>query len=167
MGKPGGNARRLRVAGAVLGFALAALVGCGEDSPPGETSPASARPAPRVTLGARTWTVRLARTPEELERGLAGVRYLPAEEGMLFIFPDSRRRKFWMKGCRVPLDVAFLDADRRVVSMHTMTLPRRDPPRRYLSRAPARYALEVRAGALDRAGVGVGDVAEFVDVPPN
>ncbi|MBS3733795.1 MAG: DUF192 domain-containing protein [Phycisphaerae bacterium] len=145
--------------------------GCGGESHSPDTPDESAgttAPTARVTLGGRTWTVRLAQTEAQRERGLAGVRYLPSDEGMLFIFPDTQTRRFWMKGCRIPLDVAFLDEERRVVSMHTMALAQHDPPRRaYPSGKPARYALEVPAGTLDAAGVEVGDVAAFTGVAKN
>ena len=39
---------------------------------------------------------------------------------MMFVFPDEQPRGFWMKHTRIPLDIVFLDAGGRVVSIHRM-----------------------------------------------
>lgn len=91
---------------------------------------------------------------------------------MLFVHPDDLHRRYWMKGCLVPMDIAFIDRQGRVVAMHRMPM---EPPQRagetlaeyhgrlagYPSRRPARYALEVPFGDLDRLGVTLGDTIEL------
>jgi uncharacterized membrane protein (UPF0127 family) len=117
---------------------------------------------PQVTIRDKTWSVELATTSQQRMHGLAGREALAADAGMLFIFPDSAVRYFWMQGCFIPLDVAFLDEHRRVVGFGTMAAEPNQVGRVvYTSPAPAKYALEVNAGALAAAGVKVGDVANF------
>ena len=132
------------------------LGGCGSDRTqkrPAETT---------VRCGDAVWRVRLAMTPSTQRRGLGGVSELAEDEGMLFAFPVEKPRHFWMKDCLIPLDIAFLNADRKVVAIHTMPVHTGDGPLPwYDSGDPAIYALEVPAGALERAGVRVGDEFTF------
>jgi uncharacterized membrane protein (UPF0127 family) len=119
-------------------------------------------------LEGRTWTVEVAMTAAQRYAGLGGRTVLPEGTGMLFVYPDARPREYSMRGCNVPLDMAFLDSRRHVVHVQTMPLrtdggplPVCRPP------APAQYVLEVAAGELARANVTVGSLAEFSDSIPN
>ncbi|MFP3937382.1 MAG: DUF192 domain-containing protein [Phycisphaerae bacterium] len=109
----------------------------------------------------------IASTPEQRYRGLSNRPRIAQGTGMLFIFPDADVREFCMRGCLVPLDIAFLDADLRVVKTHTMQVEADLAGREtYSSEKPAQYALEVPAGELSAAGVRVGDQAELLgDIP--
>jgi len=124
--------------------------------------------APAVTLGSRRWLVDLATTRQQRYTGLSGRQHLGENVGMLFIYPEPKVLEFCMRGCYIPLDIAFLDADRRVVAMHTMSVePDLIGQVAYSSDVPAQYALEVGAGQLARAGVRLGDQADFSPaVPP-
>ena len=115
-----------------------------------------------VKIGSTLWTVELAETAIQRSRGLAGRDSLPDGSGMLFVFGDSRVRTFWMRGCLIPLDVAFIDTNLRIVVIHTMPAEADQAGRvHYSSLLPVRYALEVPAGAFARAGVKTGDKVFF------
>ena len=134
------------------------MSGCGQRS----QSP------PQVTINGYTWFVDVAATAEQRYRGLSGRGNLADDVGMLFIYPEPSILQFCMRGCLVDLDIAFLDADLRVVGLQTM---RREPDlagtRTYSSGLPAQFALEVRAGTLARAGVRPGDKATFRGALPD
>ncbi len=116
-----------------------------------------------VKIGSTRWTVELATNSFSRARGLSGRTTLPDGYGMLFVFTDSQVRTFWMRGCLIPLDVAFIDADLRIVQIHTMPAePGQAGDVHYSSVTPARYALEVPAGGLTRAGVKVGDKVSLI-----
>jgi len=120
-------------------------------------------PLPQVRINDRTWTVEVARTDPQRVAGLSGRTELPDDRGMLFVYPGPRPLQFWMKDCHIPLDVAFLDADRRIIAMHTMHVePDRTGRMLYSSRGPAQYALEAAAGQLQRAGAAVGQQVTFL-----
>lgn len=133
---------------------------------------------PRVGLvfkGER-FDVELASTIESRGRGMGGRKSFPAGTAMLFVNPGDRVRRYWMKNCLVDIDVAFIDRFGRITAMHRMPA---EPPRRprestasyqarlkgYPSRRPARYALEVPPGDLDRLGFRVGDVLPMPHAP--
>jgi uncharacterized membrane protein (UPF0127 family) len=93
---------------------------------------------------------------------MSGRQDVPPGTGMLFIFRDSQPRAFVMRGCLVPLDIAFIDEGLRIVAIHTMAVePDGAGQKKYRSLKPAMYALEVAAGELSAAGVTVGDTATF------
>lgn len=141
----------------VLAAAAVTGPGCGCQGRPRHAAPAGA-----VTAAGRTWQVELVTDPGAQSVGLAYRDSLPTDRGMLFAFPQSRPRTFHMLNCRFPIDIAFLDANRRVVRTHTMAVePRGQAERKYRSGAPARYALEVNAGQLAEAGVKTGTEVRF------
>jgi uncharacterized protein len=120
-------------------------------------------PAPTVAYrleppAGRAVTVRLevAADPTTRARGLMGRRELPAGTGMVFLYPADVEEAFWMKDTLVPLSIAFVAADGRVVSVAEMTPCRADPCPSYAPAGPYRYAVELAGGAFGAAGVGAG-----------
>jgi uncharacterized membrane protein (UPF0127 family) len=102
--------------------------------------------------------VRLATTPEEQERGLMFVEHLPDDRGMLFIYEADGIRTFWMRNCKLPLDLIWVSDNGSVVDITPDTPPcPGDPCPTYSPGRPARYTLEVRAGLAAEHGVQVGD----------
>ena len=80
---------------------------------------------------------------------------------MLFVFPDEAPRSFWMRNTLIPLDIVYLDAAGKVVSISRMKpLDETGVP----SLGPAKYAIEMNKGAAARSGVKVGDV---LTIPAN
>jgi hypothetical protein len=121
----------------------------------------------QVTINGRTWLVDLALTAEQRYQGLSGRRRLSEDAGMLFIYPHPKVLEFCMRGCYVPLDIAFIDENRRVVRVCTMAVEEDFVGRQtYSSLDPAQYALEVPAGALQAAGVQPGNEVVFSGAVP-
>lgn len=123
---------------------------------------AKPQPTETVTVRGQTWVVELADTADLRYQGLSDREDLPAGRGMLFIYPNPQRMDFCMRQCRIPLDIAFIGPDMRVLRMCTMEVePYGFHKKEYTSGVPAQYALEVPKGALAAAGVQVGDIVEF------
>jgi uncharacterized protein len=103
-------------------------------------------------------TVRLevAADPAARARGLMGRRQVPAGTGMVFLYPTDVAEAYWMKNTLVPLSIAYVAGDGRVVSVAEMTPCRADPCPSYPPAGPYRYAVELAAGAFAAAGVGPG-----------
>ena len=113
---------------------------------------------PRVVLGGKTFSVEIADSSEEHQLGLMFRDSMPADHGMIFIFPDEAPRSFWMKNTRIPLDIMYFDKDLKMVSISADTPPcrvARCPS--YPSVVPAKYVLELNGGSAASLGVGVGD----------
>jgi len=115
-----------------------------------------------VIFDADTVVAEVARTSEERAQGLMFREHLPQGSGMLFVFSESQIRSFWMRNTFIPLDIAYLDADLRVVDIQPM-----DPETEetHPSARPAMFALEVPQGWFKEVGVAVGAQAEVVFGP--
>jgi uncharacterized membrane protein (UPF0127 family) len=111
-------------------------------------------------------TVRLevAADPAARNRGLMERPKLPQGTGMVFLYPRDVTEAFWMKDTLVPLSIAFVAADGRVVSVAEMTPCAADPCPTYPPAGPYRYAVELPGGAFPAAGVDKG--ARVVPVDP-
>ena len=111
-------------------------------------------------------TVRLevAADPASRARGLMGREQVPQGTGMVFLYPADVAEAFWMKNTLVPLSIAFVAADGRVVSVAEMTPCKADPCPSYAPAGPYRYAVELAAGSFGAARVGPG--ARVVPVDP-
>jgi len=109
-------------------------------------------------IGQREIWVEVAKTPEERSYGLMGRKYLGKDEGMLFIFETEDRHGFWMKNTFIPLSIAFIEKNGRIVwitDMRPLTLDSHVPPQ------PILYALEMNKGWFSSRGIKVGDVVRF------
>jgi uncharacterized membrane protein (UPF0127 family) len=111
--------------------------------------------------------VEIADTEAEREKGLMYRTTLAENRGMLFVYPDEGTLVFWMKNTLIPLSIAFMDSEDRILDIQTMkpvgleqTVPDAKLPR-YVSAKPAQYALEVNRGFFKEHGVKVGDRAKL------
>lgn len=128
-----------------------------------EVRPGPEPGAPTVTYQLRgdgepvSVQVEVAATPEQRRQGLSNRRSVPEGTGMVFLFPEDDTGGFWMRETLVPLSIAYVAADGRVVSVHEMTPCTADPCPVYEPAGPYRYVLELPAGAYAAARVGPGD----------
>ena len=102
----------------------------------------------------------IADDQNEQLRGLMYRTALAKNRGMLFVYPDEEERSFWMRNTLIPLSVAFMDSEVRIVDIDDMK-PLDDDPPGYVSAEPAQYALEVNQGFFEERGVEVGDRADL------
>jgi len=98
--------------------------------------------------------VELAVTPEQRRRGLMGRKSMPYSAGMLFVYPEEQRLKFWMRNTYIPLSIAFIDSDGVIMQIEHMEPL--DETGVY-SHRPARFALEVNRGWFRENLIGLGD----------
>lgn len=99
--------------------------------------------------------VEVAATLDERQRGLMFRQDLAEDAGMLFLFAREVQTGFWMRNTYVPLDIAYIDADQRVIEIqHGKPLDETPltPEKKYL------FVLEVNAGWFERHGMGTGAV---------
>jgi hypothetical protein len=164
------RAARARALAAGLAVAAAAWLAC-EPAAGRPDAPTGARTLAAV-IGGERFELEVAADPLTQYRGLGGRAHVDPRGGMLFVYPTPRPLAFVMRDCVVPIDVAFLDAEGRVINAHEMTpeAPRRAGEsaaayearlRLYPSALPARYAVEVAGGRLRALGVRGGDRIEL------
>jgi uncharacterized protein len=128
----------------------------------------------RIVHGRDTFlvAVELAETERQLSTGLMEREQLAADAGMLFLFREAQsgRRGFWMYRTRIPLDVAFLDAEGIIVAIREME-PCSSPIARfcrtYAPGVPYQAALEVNRGYFAGRGIGLGARVVLERAPQN
>jgi len=108
-----------------------------------------------MKIGNANFILEIAADQASQERGLMYRTLMPADHGMIFVFPTEAMQSFWMENTLIPLDIIFLDATGRVVSVQTMKPKDLNTTS---SIEPSKYAIEINAGAAAASGVKVGDV---------
>jgi len=108
----------------------------------------------QLTVGSDAFTVEVARTEDQRARGLMHRQTLGRREGMLFVFDADQHLAFWMKDTTVPLSIAFLSSEGRILQIEDMEPLSQKSIR---SRLSARYALELPRGAFAEVGASEGD----------
>ncbi len=112
-----------------------------------------------------TASLEIADTAEERRRGLMGREELCSSCGMVFVYPSSGERVFWMKNTSIGLDIMFLSEEGKILGIETAEPPEPGTPdkelERYRSDVPARYVIELPMGYAARNGVEPGDTVEF------
>lgn len=116
---------------------------------------AGAAELPTVTLsiGVHQLTAEVAATPEQRAKGLMHRFNLKPDQGMLFEFERAEIQGFWMKNTYIPLSIAFIAADGRILNIEDMQPHSEDLHR---SKGPALYALEMRKGWFAEKGIVAG-----------
>jgi uncharacterized protein len=164
----GVKSRVLRLLPAALLFAGAcACPDTQAQAPAGATSAAAVNTKARVVIatdgGAVPFTVELAVTPKQRERGLMFRESLGADEGMLFLFDAQQQLSFWMKNTYIPLDMIFINEAMDIIgiveSAEPLTLTSRRVP------GVSRYVLEVKGGTAARLGLRAGQRVRFEGLP--
>jgi uncharacterized membrane protein (UPF0127 family) len=142
--------RWLLVAAVVLGPATCTA---GDDVPD--------RPASEVTFEGSDAVlyVVVADDAEERRRGLMGVHHLPDDQGMAFVFEQPVTTGFWMRDTPIPLSIAFVDEDQRVVGLKEMEPCAAEPCPSYGVDQPYVMAIEANAGWFEEHDIRVGDLA--------
>lgn len=102
--------------------------------------------------------VEIADDADERQRGLMYRESLEENQGMLFVYPEQRTLGFWMKNTLIPLDIAYIDREGRIVDIQQMEPQTTET---HDSAAPAMYALEMNQGWFEANGIRVGDLIEF------
>lgn len=110
-----------------------------------------------ITPSGAILTLEVAATNAKRSLGLMFREEIPAGTGMIFLFDRSAERSFWMKNCKVPLDIAWLNDDLTVVHLAESVPPcTAEPCPSYGTPVPARYVVEVAAGSARELGLQPG-----------
>ncbi len=164
----------LRIAAIPLLYVLLVAAGAiGQDGK--EASAQKKIPKETVVIGQETFKLEVAANEKSRTKGLMNRKKIDDDGGMIFIYKRARVRSFWMKNCLVDIDILYLDSRGRIVSMHKM---KKEPPRgenesvvdyerrlkRYPSRRPAQFIIELKPGSIDRLKPKVGQTIEL-DLP--
>jgi uncharacterized membrane protein (UPF0127 family) len=105
----------------------------------------------------RAVTLEIASTPHQRSLGLMFRPSLSNDHGMLFLFPSPDRYGIWMKNMLIPLDILWLDDQKRIIHIEMNVPPcPREPCLIYQPDTPALYVIELPAGVATRADLRTG-----------
>ncbi|NJW53782.1 DUF192 domain-containing protein [Salinimicrobium oceani] len=99
--------------------------------------------------------LEIADNDYERETGLMYRQAMDQDQGMLFIFEQEEPRGFYMKNTHIPLDLIFLNAQRKIVSISKNAQP--ESLETIPSNLPAQYVLEINGGLSDQWNLETGD----------
>ena len=99
-------------------LAVCAILICGCDQ--GNSTNAFGLRQVTLSIGSTRLDVEVADTPEAESTGLMFRDSLPADHGMLFVFGESREANFWMRNTKIPLSIAYLDANGVIKELHDL-----------------------------------------------
>ena len=133
---------------------FAAACARGADAKPQPKLETAVLTAAKADGGTTTITAELARTEAEKQKGLMFRKTLAGGDGMLFIYTRDERMSFWMKNTVIPLSIAFISRDGRIIDILDMEPLSTQSVR---SSRSVRYALEVPRGWFAREGIAEGD----------
>jgi uncharacterized protein len=117
-------------------------------------------PTAEIQVGQDSYSVEIARSPEEHQQGLMHRDTLGEYAGMLFVFERDRHLSFWMKNTYIPLSIAYISKDGVIRSIHDM---QPESLRPIESEVAVRFALELPQGAFARSEAAAGDRIEGLD----
>jgi uncharacterized membrane protein (UPF0127 family) len=137
---------------ALLASGATALAACPQDGQPvGKLEPLTVVTA----TGKHHFRVEVVDTDQSREKGLMCRKTMAPDRGMLFDFKKADQVAFWMKNTILPLDMLFIGADGRVVSIARNAVPFDETA--IPSGGPALGVLEINAGVAEKDGVEPGD----------
>jgi uncharacterized membrane protein (UPF0127 family) len=108
--------------------------------------------------GDHPFTVEVAATPAEQQRGLMFRRTLDGDRGMIFPYDPPQDVAFWMKNTLIPLDMVFISADGRIARVTTAVPLSLDP---VPGGEPIAAVLEIRGGRAAELGIRPGDHVDW------
>lgn len=140
--------RRLAQGLSVLALLSLSLTGNAQDRP-------QKLPTTQLTAGMHLIRAEIADEEGERQIGLMHRPSMPANEGMVFVFERPEVQCFWMRNTLIPLSIAFLDDEGRIVNIEEMK-PLSDDS--HCSKKPVRFVLEMNKGWFDKRGLKPGSV---------
>ena len=138
-----------------LYFALAALLLAGTS--------AADMPRMDLTAGFHRIDAEVAADQNNRMQGLMQRRAMAANQGMLFVFPQAARHCMWMRNTFLPLSVAFLDEEGRILNIEDMQPQTED---NHCASAAARFALEMNIGWFASKGLKAGTRISGIERAP-
>jgi uncharacterized membrane protein (UPF0127 family) len=106
-----------------------------------------------LDIGGQVFRVEVADEPGERQSGLMYRTEMSSDAGMIFVYPDEKKRSFWMENTRIPLSIAYIDRAGTIVHIADMVPFDRSPVSSVL---PAMYALELNRGQFKLLGIEKG-----------
>lgn len=110
-------------------------------------------PVAPLTAGIHVIKAEVAATEANRRQGLMFREKMGPNEGMVFVFEEPAQVCMWMKNTLIPLSVAFIDADGKIINVEDMQPHSTES---HCAKKPARYALEMNQGWFKQKNIKSG-----------
>lgn len=114
-----------------------------------------------LRLGDGIFQARVAANENDREKGLSGVTDFASNKALLMAFTSPSKWGIWMKDMKVPIDIVWLDSDKKVIYIVKGALPSESTNVTHEPKADALYVVELPAGTVDSKAINIGDTADF------
>lgn len=114
-----------------------------------------------IRLGSGIYDASVARSDVARQKGLGGVESLAPNEALLMVFPSDNMWGIWMKDMKIPIDIVWADKDKKIIHLVAYADPALQTSTTFRPSAPARYVIELPAGAIKRSAIVIGATAVF------
>ncbi|MBT9520192.1 MAG: DUF192 domain-containing protein [Dechloromonas sp.] len=141
-----------RLAGLLFGLTMSAA-----------TWAQNAMPIMELSAGFHRIEAEVAANDQNRQVGLMNRKAMPTQRGMLFVFTQENTHCMWMRNTLLPLSVAFMDAEGKIINIEDMQPQTED---NHCARRPARYALEMNLGWFTQRGIKPGVKLGGLDKAP-
>lgn len=119
------------------------------------------KPTTQVHLASGVYSLWVADSQSERVQGLSGVKSLKPNGGLLMDFGYDDTHGIWMKDMNFPLDIIWLDKDKKVIYI-VKNAPVEEPAETvYQPKEDARYVIELPVGSVTKAGIKIDTTANF------
>ena len=120
------------------------------------------QPTTSVRMGSSgIYKLWIADNDLELQQGLSGVTELPLDGGLLMKFPGDDTWGIWMKNMNVPLDIIWVNKDKKIVYIVKNATPDLSTTITFTPKDKARYVIELPAGSVEKSAIKTGTYVEF------
>lgn len=124
------------------------------------------QPTVPLRIGSGVYHLWVADTEGERAQGLSGVPKLKPSGGLLMKYDTDAEWGIWMKDMEIPLDIIWLDKDKKVVHIVKDAAPELSTDVTFTPPEDARYVVELSAGSAKKAGIKKGATALFDETDP-
>ncbi|MDK2899329.1 MAG: uncharacterized protein PWQ10_516 [Patescibacteria group bacterium] len=94
-------------------------------------------------------------------KGLSGVTKVDPNAALLMVFPHESKWGIWMKDMKIPIDIVWLDKNKKVIYIEKNVSPSVSDSEIFEPKSLAKYVIEIPAGMVDKSAIRVGRVAIF------
>ena len=113
-----------------------------------------------LTINGNKITIEIAKSSQKKSEGLCCRDSLPDDHGMLFVYDQPGDYRFWMKDTKIPLDMIWIDSNKKIVHIEEDVQPS-SFPESFGSNDPAQYVLEINAGFVKKYQIQKRDNVAF------
>lgn len=119
------------------------------------------QPTTSLRLGDGVFRARIALNESDRTKGLSGVTNMNADQALVMAFPSSSKWQIWMKDMKVPIDIIWLDVNKKIVYIVKNASPVDSDSKIFEPKTSAKYVIELPAGSVDAKSIKTDSTAVF------